>query len=422
MKKKSWLAIAAAVALVAGALAGCSQSSNSGGGPTQISFLVFETPNLTASFWDAAIKRFEKSNPDIQVKKIVSPDSDRNKYAQTLLSTGQFPDVQIALNAATFVQADALLPYSAADLKDFIQPDAGTFKGKQYQTPWMAQGIPLMYYNKSLFEKAGITTTPTTWSELMDDAAKLKSNGITPFQIGGSGTDSWASAYMVQGLVSTNVYAKDPDWILKREKGQVKFQDSTFVSALEGFTGVVSKGYINSDALSLSYAQLQDSFLAGKAAMYPMGTWFSAAAAKSTFDVGTFAFPGVTNNEAVPVYTGGGITVSKTSQHAAAAKKFAIWFSTDPTNLTAFLNSDATFPMIKGYKLPADLPQTVKDSYKVTLDAKKTVGVFAGESGDRALPAGFSDTLYQEIQAMIGGTSAKAAAEALDSKWDELTK
>lgn len=421
MKIKTWVAAASVLMLATVTASGCSQSTQpSGDEKAEISFLVFETPNLDAKFWDDAIARFEDDHPNISVNKLVSPDSDRNKYAQTLLSTGQFPDVQIALNAATFVEAGALLPYTDADLEPFLQPEAGTFEGKQYQTPWMAQGIPLMYYNKDLFDQAGLDAAPTNWDELLDAAATLKEAGITPFQIGGSGADSWASAYMVQGLVSTNVYAEDPDWILERRAGEVAFSDPMFVDALTGFTDVVGDGYINPDALSLSYAQLQESFLAGEAAMYPMGTWFSAPAADASFEVGVFPFPGFENADAVPVYTGGGITVSATTKSPEAAREFAIAFSTDPDNLTAFLRADATFPMVKGYELPEDLPQTIVDSYDVTLDAPTTVGVFGGESGDRAFPPGFSEVLYQQIQAMINGTSAEEAAAVLDAKWDEL--
>lgn len=420
MKSSRILAAIAASSLSIGLLAGCSTAGGNDEGPVEISFLVFETPNLDAAFWDEAIGRFEAKNPDIIVNKIVTPDSDRNKYAQTLLSTGQFPDVQIALNAANFVDANALLPFDEAQLSDFLQPNSGAVDGKTYQTPWVSQGIPLMYYNEDLFAQAGIADLPTTWDELMATAEKLKAAGITPFQIGGSGADAWASAYLVQGLVSTNVYGADPDWILKRYAGDVSFQDPDFVDALSAFTDVVSSGYINTDALSLSYAQLQDSFLGGGAAMYPMGTWFSAAAAGADFPVGVMPFPAFDGNSVVPVFTGGGLTVSATSAHPEAAQKFAIEFSTDSDNLTAFLNADATFPMVKGYELPADLPEIVKQSYAITVDATDPVGVFAGESGDRALPAGFADTLFQAIQSMINGGSAADAAASLDAKWDEL--
>ncbi len=46
-------------------------------------------------------------------------------------------------------------------------------------------------------------------------------------------------------------------------------------------------------ALSVGYADLEQQFLAGKAAIYPMGSWFTAAEASADkdFEVGVFYAP-----------------------------------------------------------------------------------------------------------------------------------
>jgi ABC-type glycerol-3-phosphate transport system substrate-binding protein len=417
MVKKPLVAVAMAAALTA-AISGCTAA-----GPdekVEISFLVFETPNLTPEFWDSAIERFEDAHPNIDVEKIVTPDSDRNKYAQTLLSTGQFPDVQIALSPTAFVEAGALLPFEDADLEKFLQPDSGAIDGAQYQMPWMAQGIPLMYYNKDLFGQAGIDATPTTWDELLDAAETLKAAGITPLQLGGSGADAWASGVLMESIVSANVYGADNDWITKRQAGDVSFSDPDFVESLKAFEYVVDEGYVNDDVLSLSYPQLQEAFLAGNSAMYPMGTWFAAPAADASFEVGVFPVPGFDGNDAVPVFTGGGVTVSATSEHPEEARLFAVEFSTDQDNLTAFMRADALFPVIDGYVLPDDVSDIFKESYAVTMEAAKTTGAFAWEAGDRSLPPGFADAVYAAAQSILTGGSAEDAAASLDAKWDEL--
>jgi ABC-type glycerol-3-phosphate transport system substrate-binding protein len=418
--KKSVRGAIVAVSLVVG-LTGCGAGGAGQDGEVEISFLVFETPNLTPEFWDSAIERFEADNPQITVTKIVSPDVDRDGYAQTLLSTGQFPDVQIALSPTALVEAGALMPFEPEDLAEFLQPDAGSIEGKQYQMPWMAQGIPLMFYNKDLFAQAGLTETPTTWAELLDVAEKLKAAGITPFQIGGGGTDSWASAILFDSIVSANLYATDPDWITRRHENQVAFSDPEFVETLIAFKDLVDNGYVNTDALSLSYPQLQDAFLAGNAAMYPMGTWFAAPAEGATFEVGVFPVPGFDGNHAVPVFTGGGITVSAQSEHPEEARRFAVWFSTDQDNLTAFMRADALFPVVDGYTLPDDVSQIFSESYAVTMDAVQKTGAFAWEAGDRSLLPGFPDTLYSAVQSILTGGSVADAAATLDAKWDELS-
>jgi ABC-type glycerol-3-phosphate transport system substrate-binding protein len=81
-ERRSLLALGPA-AVLAGGLASCSVKDNtspSGGsssGPGSVSgditFLTFETPNLSAAYWDAAIKRVTDRYSGIKVKKLVAP-------------------------------------------------------------------------------------------------------------------------------------------------------------------------------------------------------------------------------------------------------------------------------------------------------------------------------------------------------------
>jgi ABC-type glycerol-3-phosphate transport system substrate-binding protein len=197
------LALGAAVLL---AVSGCSVGSNTGGssgGDQEITFLTFETPNLTPAYWDAAIKRVTDKNPGIKVKKLVAPTADgRTSYAKQLLQSGQFPDVMIAVDSAGFAEAGNLYAWTPEELKDFQFPDADPVKGKYYQLPANTQTIPPVYYNKKMFADAGITATPKTWAELQADAGKLKDKGLAPFTIGG-GKDGFPSSMILSGLVST---------------------------------------------------------------------------------------------------------------------------------------------------------------------------------------------------------------------------
>jgi raffinose/stachyose/melibiose transport system substrate-binding protein len=50
----------------------------------------------------------------------------------------------------------------------------------------------LWFYNKAIFQKAGISTPPTTWSELLADCAKIKAAGYIPLALGGNYNTLWA--------------------------------------------------------------------------------------------------------------------------------------------------------------------------------------------------------------------------------------
>src|SRR6266542_2833154 len=110
-------------------------SNQSGQGQKEISFLTFETPNLTPQVWDAAIKRVTDRYPDITVKKLVSPTEDRTSYAKQLLASGQFPDVMIAVSPAGFAESGNLYAWTPDELKDFAFPSNGAINGKVYQLP-----------------------------------------------------------------------------------------------------------------------------------------------------------------------------------------------------------------------------------------------------------------------------------------------
>lgn len=67
---------------------------------------------------------------------------------------------------------------------DFVAQfaDAGRVRDVQYGIPF-ASSTRLLFYNKTLFEKAGISA-PTTWKELAADAEALKAQGVkTPYAL-----------------------------------------------------------------------------------------------------------------------------------------------------------------------------------------------------------------------------------------------
>src|SRR6266545_1894621 len=87
--------LAACLAAGLGLVAGCSAASSGGGatGSVTLTYLTFETPSLTASFWDTSIANAAKKVPGVTVKKLVAPSTDRDAYAKQLQASGQLADV-----------------------------------------------------------------------------------------------------------------------------------------------------------------------------------------------------------------------------------------------------------------------------------------------------------------------------------------
>lgn len=417
------LALGAAALL---ALSACSVGSNTGsgtGGDKEITFLTFETPNLTPAYWDAAIKRVTDKNPGIKVKKLVAPTADgRTSYAKQLLQSGQFPDVMIAVDPTGFAEAGNLYAWQPDELKDFQFPTANPIKGQYYQLPANTQTIPPVYYNKKMFTDAGVTASPKTWDELVADSEKLKAKGYTPFTIGG-GKDGFPSSMILTGLVSTEVYNTTPDWLTQRRTDKVKFADAPFQKAFQKLGDLAAKGYVDKTQVSRDYAATEQAFLDGKSAMYPMGNWFAANAdsKKHDFDIGVFNFPTEDGKLVVPAYTGGGMIVSSKAANLDAAKKFALGFQLDKDQLDASVKADGLFPAIKGYTPPADVGPVFKAGYDLYTEAVQqnaVVHAFRWETADDGLLSGLKDKVDQAAQDVITGRKSVADASAfLDTEW-----
>jgi ABC-type glycerol-3-phosphate transport system substrate-binding protein len=427
MRKIYALGAAVALAVVTG-LSGCSVKDNSGNSSTdsakqEISFLTFESPNLTPAYWDAAIKRVTDKHPNITVKRLTAPSAgDRTNYAKQLLQSGQFPDVMIAISASGFAEAGNLADWSATELKDFQFPEAGLIKGKIYQLPANTQTIPPIYYNKKMFADAGITATPKTWQELLDASAKLKAKNVTPFVVGG-GKDAFASGLILTGAVSTDVYGATPDWMTQRRADKVKFADPTFVKAATKVADLAKQGYINKQDVSRDYAATEQAFLDGKGAMYPMGNWFASAAdtKKPAFDIGVFNFPTDSGKALVPAYVGGGLTVSAKAKNLKAAKEFALAFQLDKDNLDNSVKADGLIPAIKGYTPPTDTGPVYKAGYELYQQGVKdntVIHAFNWETADDGPRPGVADKIWAGAQDLISGNKTpQQVAETLDAEW-----
>ncbi|MET8943150.1 extracellular solute-binding protein [Streptomyces sp. NPDC004542] len=422
MKSRRATVLAASLAISAMLLTACgSGSSGSTDGKVELKFLTFTSPNVTKSLWENASSDVTKKYPGVGIKLLYTPNLDRQAYAKQLLATGQLPDILWDAPGPEFVKAGALLPFDKADLKGMNVPSGyGTIGGKTYNL-WNGSFLtPALHYNKKAFAKAGIERPPATFDELVADAEKLKAAGITPFLVQ-SGSDLWSAGYLLQGIVTADVYGKSPDWLSERKAGKVKFSDPDFVAAVEKFVALRDKGLINKDALSINYAQSTTKWKAGEAAMWPMGSW--ATATKTSFDVGVFPFPTADGSKVLPVSIGAAVYVSAKTAHPAEAKKAAVSLITNPSWQANDMKSDGVLPIVDGITPLPGTSQATLTSLKLLNDTSYTHVVgFLNEVGDASPPAGFGDAFGKAMQGLIGGGSAKAFAARLDSSWDSLSK
>jgi multiple sugar transport system substrate-binding protein len=411
-------------------LAGCGvgEQRPSTGGSVTLSFLVFETPNLNAAFWDAAVARASAKVPGVTIKKQVTPNVDRTGYAKQLDASGALPDILQSVNPAGFAEAGKLAAFTPEELKNFIAPQAGAVNGKVYQLPYNTQVIPVVYYNKTQFAAAGITEPPKTYQQLLDVSEKLKAKGTTPFVVGGGGADTWADMYPLTGTVATDVYRKTPDWLTRKRAGQVKFTDMDFTTAAGKVVDLAKRGYIDPAGLSRSYADTEQAFRDGKGAMYPMGSWFATAAdnRKPGFEIGAFPWPADDGSLVVPTFTGGGTAVSSKAANVELAKKWALAFDEDQQNNDAFVKADGSIPAVKGYTAPSEMGPVYRatvEIYQQGMRDNVIVNAFSQETGDGSLPPGLADKAAIGVQDLLTGRKSPTEFGAyLEDQWAKATQ
>ncbi|MDX6330748.1 MAG: multiple sugar transport system substrate-binding protein, partial [Streptomycetaceae bacterium] len=187
-------AAAALAAVLTGTTAACGggSSNNGSGGNSSPKTLTYWASNQGTSLEnDKAVltpelKKFEKQT-GIKVNLEVVPWSDLLNRILAATTSGQGPDVLNIGNtwSASLQATGALLPWDSANLakiggKDRFVPAALAAAGAQGKDP---AAVPLyslaygLYYNKKMFQAAGIATPPTTWDELVADGKKLTGNG-----------------------------------------------------------------------------------------------------------------------------------------------------------------------------------------------------------------------------------------------------
>jgi len=424
MRHKRLLAACLAAGLAL--LAGCSAPSSGGStGSVTLTYLTFETPSLTASFWDTSIANANKKVPGVTIKKLVAPSTDRDAYAKQLQASGQFPDLLQSITPSTFVQAGLLKPYDQTWVDaNFLLPLGNAYKGKVYIPPTNSQIIPMVFYNKSLFTKAGINAPPKTWSDFLTVCAKLKAAGITPIELGGG--DPFAASMPLVGILSADVLGKNPNWLQDRYSGKVKFTDANVQTAVAKYRTLAKNGYFEDGALGVKYADSITNFTSGKTAMYMMGSWFLGSVPKDhADDFGSFMTPTDDGSLVVPFAVGGSMAISAKTAAPDKATAFAQAWSLDPGNYKALIEGDGAFPMLKGKSLTdynVTVTQVFKDSYAYVGQQNTKVSAFGWATNDDSMPSGLNDAFYAASQALYSADDVAGQMAKLDAAWNTATK
>ena len=252
-------------------------SAGSGVKDIRVWFPPFGTEDtLDKEVWLEIMKPFaEKTGAKIDLQ-IVGWDAYPDKYLSGV-SAGNGPDLgyMYADMFPDFIGMGAvedLDPYITKEQREkFLYLDEGFILGKQYALPMILGNPRVMYFNKTILEKAGIQipTEPLTWEQFAEDCKKA-----TKDTDGDGKTDQWGTI-MAWGDKTYGVIQESFTPFLLQAGGQMYSDDgitATFgseagIRAAKFVQELIYKyGVMPSDCTGMSGAETFEMFKNGKVA------------------------------------------------------------------------------------------------------------------------------------------------------------
>lgn len=293
MKRKT-LCIALTAIMAGSMLAGCGSSSSTGSTDTAAATTQGSTEaaasdsgdssgktTLTWALWDESstvyyqplIDAFEAEHPDINVEMVDLGSTDYSTVLGTQLSgsDSNFDVVSIkdTPGYVTLVNKGVLEPLDDKISSDGI--DLTKYSGitdqlkvddQLYELPFRSD-IWVLYYNKDVFDKAGVDypTNDMTWDEY--DALARSITDTTPgSEVYGAHYHTWRSTIMLDGILDGKHTAADGDY---------EFAKPYYEMALKEQEDGVCMDYATLKTQGLHYS---DAFAQGNIGMMNMGSWF----------------------------------------------------------------------------------------------------------------------------------------------------
>ncbi|EST39482.1 hypothetical protein N566_01655 [Streptomycetaceae bacterium MP113-05] len=247
--------------------------------------------NSSKRFWDKLIGEFRFEHPGIDVDVVLYKRDAIDEKVDQLVADGRVPDLaQTSGSFAGYARQDMLYRANevvstgtqAAIISQLGQ--AGSVRHTQYGLPFSASTHAL-FYNKDLFEQAGILEPPRTWEELRRTAQALKAVGVeTPYGL---------------PLGEEEAQAEALNWVLGNDGGYVDdggsydFDSPRNVAAFEFLRDeLVAPGLTNASPATTDRRDAYAAFTDGKVAMLNGHPGLMQPALENGIRFGTAPLPG----------------------------------------------------------------------------------------------------------------------------------
>jgi sn-glycerol 3-phosphate transport system substrate-binding protein len=315
---------------------------------------------------EAQAEKFNRAHPTIKVTPFYAGAYGAGGPMQQKLlasiAAGSVPDVvQLEIHATcTFASRGALLALdelmarSAHDRKeDFLPVLTNTAcEGKTFGIPFN-RSVPILYWNRDRFARAGIAGPPKTWSELTAMAPKLTQDGPGGKVYGFMPINQW---WFFQAMTWSN--GGD---MLSPDMKRAAFATESAAAGLKIWSDLIGRGSAQVRTGPTEFLQTIQDFVNEKTAMY----WGSAAdmgaVAAAKFDWRAAMSPGFEGKPlVVPQGGANAVIMAKISpERQKAAWEFIQWW-TSPAEAAYWSRETGYVPVVKKALEDADFKAFLK--------------------------------------------------------------
>jgi len=411
---RTWTRSGAVLAVAAAlALAGCGRDSGDGDAGAskpitagkasgEITVWAMGTEGEKLSTFAAD---FMKDNPEAKVKVTPIPWDGAHDKIATAIAGRQTPDVSMVGTTwmGEFAKTGGLdpLPGGVVDPAAFFPGawNTAVAGGTPYGVPWYVE-TRLIYVNKDVASRAGVTSAPKTWDEFMAAVKAFKEKGGAAWGVSlqPGGTGSWQTVLPFVWQNGGDVTGGGSGFALDSPQS---------VEALAYYKSFFDGGLAPKD---LAQGALEPDFAAGKIGAFVSGPWhigiLKEQGANGKFDL--WHMPG--KQKATSFVGGSNLAVFKDAKNRDGAWKFVSWLSRPEVQ-------------VKWYQASSDLPAVKAGWDDPTLKADPLLSAFGAQLSDAKAPpaiatweqiAGALDT---EIEKLVKTDETAAnAAKAMQQK------
>jgi raffinose/stachyose/melibiose transport system substrate-binding protein len=350
-----------------------------------------------------------------------SVDGETYKTKQTIeISSSDPPDVFYSWEGGR--AGEIVKGGFAADLTDYYKKfgwdkslntasvSLAMFNGKPYFVP-TELGASVVWYRKDLHDKLGLTV-PTTWDEMMANAAKAKAAGIAPFML--SNQKKWPAQFMWSAMM-VNKYGLDAYQGLIDNK--IPWTDPRAVDITAMMKKLADDGMFIENFNSIDFAPAQVPWAQGKALYWYKGSFilgsFRGDKAQCCAEpIDWFPFPAMSDKKPVmSIYDEDTVMIHAASKNKDAAAEFVNWM-VSPEASAKKLEIDKPFASNASTDLSHLSPMEQRLGKAMT-DA----GSYTFMHVDHGTPPAISDRFLDGLQGVLAGAiSPEEAMQATETE------